>query len=449
MPEKLTFLGKIGYASGMFGYSILFNIISVMLIYFYVPPNNSGLTVLVPQVAVFGIFSLLSLIVASGRLFDAITDPLIAFFSDRSHHVKGRRIPFMMWSLVPSAIFCVLMFMPYRLGESNMNLSWLFLMQIGFYLSLTAYIVPYNALLPELASNGKEQVELSMWMSVAFVLGIVVASQTPLLADGFEVLGTDQRHRAIQLAIATLSGLAILLLSIPLLSVNEAKHCLAKPATIPLGSSLRQTLKNRNFRVFVMAETLYFIALMLIVSGMLYYLRVLLELEESMGGWVMGCMVVCSLFFYPAVLKYSELTGKRNLVLGSLIYLSVMMGALFYLGRLPLPPMVQIFGFAVFASIPLAVLGILPYAIIAEAAQIDSEATGQQKEGMYFAIRNMAIKFGQTIGIMIFAILTLFGKDPGDDFGIRLSGVLGFVLCILAALIFTGYRDRRNSKVSI
>jgi GPH family glycoside/pentoside/hexuronide:cation symporter len=442
MQVKLTFWGKIGYACGMFGYSILFNIISVMLIYFYVPPNNSGLTVLVPQITVFGIFTLLSLIAASGRLFDAITDPWIAFLSDTSKHKRGRRIPFMMWSLLPSAIFCVLMFTPYSLGENYSNLVWLFLMQLGFYLSLTIYIVPYNALLPELARGNKEQVELSMWMSAAFVLGIIVSSQTPLLADAFELMGTDQRHRAVQLAIATLSGSAVLLLGIPVLAVNEAKHCLAQPATIRLKGSLKQTLRNRNFRIFVFAETLYFVSLMLIVSGMLYYLRVLLLLPESMGGWVMGCMVLCSLLFYPAVLKFSITWGKRRLMLLSLVYLSLLMLGVYFLGRLPFLPAVQIFSFAVLASIPLAVLGILPYAIIAETAQLDSERTGQQKEGMYFAIRNLAIKIGQTVGIMIFAILTLFGKDPGNDFGIRLSGFMGFILCLVAAFIFRGFRDR-------
>ncbi|MEM9921594.1 MAG: MFS transporter, partial [Bacteroidota bacterium] len=77
----------------------------------------------------------------------------------------------------------------------------------------------------------------------------------------------------------------------------------------------------------------------------------------------------------------------------------------------------------------------------AELAEKDGMETGQQKEAMFFAVRNLANKFGQTFGIMIFAILTLFGKDPGNDLGIRLSGVFGFVLCMLAVLLFSRYQE--------
>ena len=106
----LTVGEEFGYAFGMLGWSILTNIITVMLIYFYVPPNNANLQSLVPQVTVLGFISLLSLVVAGGRLVDAVTDPLIAFWSDRSRHPKGRRTPFMRVAILPSIFFAFLFF---------------------------------------------------------------------------------------------------------------------------------------------------------------------------------------------------------------------------------------------------------------------------------------------------------------------------------------------------
>ncbi|CAK9253497.1 unnamed protein product [Sphagnum jensenii] len=41
---------------------------------------------------------------------------------------------------------------------------------------------------------------------------------------------------------------------------------------------------------------------------------------------------------------------------------------------------------------------------------------------MYFGMRALFQKLGQTLGIMAFAMLTLYGKDPGHDYGLRLSG---------------------------
>ena len=112
------------------------------------------------------------------------------------------------------------------------------------------------------------------------------------------------------------------------------------------------------------------------------------------------------------------------------------------MGRVPIDPTVQIFSFGIIAAYPLAALGILPQAVLADLADQDSMKSGQQKEGMYFAIRNFSTKIGQTFGLFIFAMLTIYGKDVGDDLGIRLSGVFGMAFCLLAALIFMGFKEK-------
>ena len=433
---------QFGYACGMLGWSIMINILAVMLIYFYIPPSNSGMGQLIPQATILGIFTLLSLIAASGRLFDAITDPLIAYWSDRSHHPKGRRIPFMKVAILPSVFFGILVFLPLEYRESYSNVWWLAVIQACFYLSLTVYIIPYNALLPELAPGSEAKVRLSTWLSLAFVLGIIISSQTPAIADliqgGFQV---SNRHAAFQLAIGGLYVLGGAFMFIPLFSIDEQRDCSGQPATVPLMAAFRHILTHRNFLIFITADFSYFVSITIISSGMLYFVKVLLFLNEGIGGVVMGVMVLFSLLFYPLVVRLANRVEKRKLVIWSLLSLGVALLWLFFLGKGPLPPRVQIFGFALIVAIPTAFLGILPYAIIAEIAEQDGSHTGQQKEAMFFAVRNFSTKLGQTVGIMAFAILTLLGKDPFDDLGIRLAAVFGGVLCILAGLIFTQFEE--------
>ena len=96
MPrEKLPPGKQVAYAAGMMGWSILSNLVIVMLPYYYLPPNNAGLVSLVPQLLLLGVVNILSVIAASGRLVDAVYDPFIASLSDKSRNVRGRRIPFM------------------------------------------------------------------------------------------------------------------------------------------------------------------------------------------------------------------------------------------------------------------------------------------------------------------------------------------------------------------
>ncbi len=426
----------------MLGWSIMINIIAVMLIYFYIPPNNSGMGQLIPQVTVLGIFTLLSLIAASGRLIDAVTDPLIAFWSDRSHHPTGRRIPFMRVAVLPSVFFGILMFIPLEYQESYHNVWWLTAIQAAFYLSLTVYIIPYNALLPELAPGSAAKVRLSTWLSLAFVLGIILSSQTPALADLIQgTFGLSNRHAAFQLAIGSLYLLGGVFMLVPLFTINEQRDCYGQPATVPLGKAFRHILTHRNFLVFIVADFSYFVSITIISSGMLYFVKVLLFLKEGIGGAVMGVMVLFSLLFYPLVVRLAGRVEKRKLMIWSLLCLGLAMMGLFFLGKMPLPPRVQIFGFALIVAIPTAFLGILPYALIAEIAEQDGSQTGQQKEAMFFAVRNFSTKLGQTVGIMAFAILTLLGKDPFDDLGIRLAAVFGGALCIVAGLIFTRFEE--------
>src|SRR5580698_7173133 len=176
MPvAKLPLNKQLAYACGMIGWSIMTNLIIVMLPYFYLPPSNAGLVPLVPQLLLFGVINILSIIAASGRFVDALFDPFIASLSDKSKNPKGRRIPFMKWAILPAVLFCSLTFCPLVKAESTTNAIWLTFTMICFFMSFTTYIIPYNALLPELAHTSAEKVKLSSFQQVGFVLGMILA----------------------------------------------------------------------------------------------------------------------------------------------------------------------------------------------------------------------------------------------------------------------------------
>jgi GPH family glycoside/pentoside/hexuronide:cation symporter len=414
-----------------------------MLIYIYLPPLNSGMKSLIPPIVYLGVFSILAIIAAGGRLFDAITDPLIAWLSDRSKHRKGRRIPFMRVGWIPAFAGCIAVFLPVQLAESKLNIVALIISLTVFYLAITVYFIPYNALMPEIAKTSREKITLSTWMSLAYVSGLIIAAQTPLIAHWMEHLfDIERRIHSFQIAIAVLSTIAGGLLLIPVITINEKEFTVSQPAQVSFFSSLWRTLSNYNFRLFIFADFSYFMAISIIASGMLYYLKVLLGLEEAMSGTVFGAMILVSLLFYPLVLHITKYVRKKFLISFGLIFMGLIFLAIYFLGKLPMPPKTQIYLFALLASVPVAILGILPYAVIAEIAQLDGLTTGLQKEGMYFAVRNFFYKIGMTVGIMCFTILTLWGKDPGDDLGIRLNGIVGFLMCTIAGLTFLLFREK-------
>lgn len=438
---------SIAYACGMMGWSMLINLINVILVYLYVPPDNSGLPALITQVAVFGIFNVISLITAGGRLVDAIYDPLIAHWSDNSRNPKGRRIPIMKWAILPSVVFCCLVFLPFNRYESAINIWWLSLMLIGFYVASTSYIIPYNALLPQLAQGGSaDRVKLATWQSLGYVLGIGLASNAFNITAWLQTQGVSEKLEALQYTVLMMALVAGCFMWITVRYIDERRFGKADIHPVAFREALRSTLRNTNFRYFMVADFAYFVSVTLITSGLIYFVTVLLKLPESIGNKLMITMVLVSFVFYPLTNIGAAKAGKKRIVILSLGLLAFIFLGLVYLGKFTISPLVQIYTLIGLAAIPMASLNILPNAILAELIERDKTETGQNKEAVYFAVRYFFVKIAQTLGIALFSMFLLYGKDPGNDFGIRLNGITGFVLCLGAAVLFSRFKETKATN---
>ncbi len=462
-PEKLPFSKQVAYAVGQFGWSTLMNLVNLTLVYFYIPPDTACLPFFVTQEQFFVVLNIITLILASGRLFDAVTDPLIAGFSDHSKHRKGRRIPFMFWSTVPAALFCALLFFPPTASESVTNIFWLVVIQFLFFLFITVYVTPYFALIAELGQTPKERLNLSTYISITYALGIVLAAQTPQIGNALSAGMELDKVTGLQFAVALVCVIAVIMMIVPTLFIDERRYCRPVESNVPIMESLKTCLKNPNFVPYVVADLAYFMGLTVIMTGMRYYIEVLLGIgvlpaegatagsdgcaqeagaaEQLLGG-VMTAIVVVSFLFYPVVNLLATRIGKKPLVLFAFLWFGGVFFLVYFLGQLPLAKELQIYVVAMLASIPMAFLGVLPNAILADIAEHDALKTGVRQEGMYFGARTLLQKVGVTGGVVVFAGLTNFGKDIGDDLGIRLSGMAGMALCVLAFMAFSRYRER-------
>jgi len=428
----------------MVGWSVMINLIGVMLVYFYLPPEGKGLNMLISQVTILGVFNLMALITASGRLLDAFYDPFIGRRSDMTKSKRGRRIPYMLYSIVPSVVFCVLVFFPPEQISGHANAIWLTIMLSFFFVATTTYIIPYNALLPELAATDGDKIRLSTFQQAGFVIGIVISSFTNNMADLFQQeMNVASRALAVQYAVIILCVIGVILMLVPVLSIDEKKYCRAQPSATPLKRALRDSLTNRNFIYFIVANLSYFMALNLITNGLLYDVTVLAGLPEAWGSKFISFMVFLSLLFYPVVNILAKRSGEKKLMIISFFILAFAFVGIASLGKIPIEPKMQLFILLAMAAFPAAALGILPNAILAKIAAEDLEQTGDSKEGTYFAVNYFAAKLGQTFGIALFAMLTIYGKDQGHDLGLRLTGICGCILCILAGWTFRGFKVKK------
>lgn len=343
---------------------------------------------------------------------------------------------------VPAALFCYLMFSPPHGEVSSSNLIWLIITQFLFYPFFSMYAMPHNALLVELSRTPKERIRLATFLSIMNALASLVAALVPLFATLFVKSMFVNQVTGFQYAIGALCIFCALCMLAPVLAIQEREYVQAHPSHDPILKSLKTTFKNPNFVKFGLADCAYWTGLNIVTTGMMYYLTVLLQLPVSSLTLVMLVLIIGTIAWMPLVNRLATKHSRRQLVEFAFIAFSFVFALVFFLGKLPLANQTQAIALALVASLPFSFLGILPTTLLADITDHDGLKSGTKREGMFFAARTMLMKLGQTFGIILFTTLLNFGKEVGNDLGIRLTGVSGFVLCMIAAWILHGYNDK-------
>jgi len=442
MRQKLPFKLQIAYALGQFGWSLLAGIISSFLIFYYIPSKDSGILSSIPQITFFGIFSIIGLITMLGRFFDAITDPLIATLSDRSTSKYGRRISFMRFSAIPFAILTILVFVNPVKGESILNAFFLAFTLLSFYLFFTMYVTPYLALISELGHTPEERLNLSTYISATWFLGFAISSQAPVLWNIFVDMGYD-KPLAMRITFAILSLIALIFLLIPVFTIDEKKYSVSSPSELKMMDSIKATFKNKDFRIFVFSDLVYWVAITVFQSALLFYITVLLNMKEEFFGLLFVLLGVGSFLFYIPINIIAKKIGKKKIMIIAFLMFIIAYVYGFFLGNLPIPNNIQAFILVALAAIPMAVFGIIPNVIVADIAEYDSKKTGISREAMFFGTRTFMSKIGQMISMIILSSLLLIEKNGSNAIGIRLTTLVAALFCLVGLILFMMYDEKK------
>ena len=446
--KKLT-TGKIWqFAAGQFGWAMLSGIISNWLVDFYQPDEaaiSQGQTVFIPQgLAILGIITVIGGITALGRVFDAFTDPMIASLSDRCTSKNGRRIPFLKWASLPLALATVLVFWSPVNEKSWINAAFLLVMVLAYYLFITAYCTPYNALISELGHTQQERLNISTAISFTFIAGTAVAYLAPAIWGIFvPALG---RVGAIRLTFTIMATVAWLCMLVPVFCIREKEYVNTVPVQESAFHSLAATFRNGEFRKFVGSDIFYWIALTMFQTGLPFFVTSLLKLPETMTTLYFVGMTALSVLFYLPVNKLTPKFGKKRMLLFAFVMFSTAFFYTSFMGKIPfLSAAAQGFVLMVFAALPMAIFGILPQAMVADIAESDSVTTGSNREGMFFAARTFAFKLGQSLSMLIFTAVSTIGTATGAGYRVAAFGAALF--CGIGAVLLVFYNENKINAV--
>ena len=434
------------FAVGQFGWSLLSGIVTNWMVYYYTGtpdaqnPNTGIFASGITQNPILFKLTLFGLVMAVGRIFDAITDPLIAGWSDRSSYKGGRRIPFMRAIAIPFALITIALFTVPQTANNALNDVLLFVILMCFYLFMTIFCTPYNALIAELGDTQEHRINVSTYISFTFIAGQSISFMLPNLAGMLE--GSFGQAGSIRMAVAIMSAIACIAMLVPSFYIKEREYIDSRPSETPAFRSLLKTFKNGQFRRFVYADVIYFFALTLFQTGLAFYETKLMGIEDTWTFPLTATMTAISVALYPVVNKLAPKIGKKKLiVVGFFTYALVFLitsvcGQGLYWG----------FIVAVCAAVPMAILGILPQACVADVAELSRLETGEDRSGMFFAARTFAFKMGQAIAMVVFTSITVKKLVDGVETVLpsqyRLTAVIATVTCLIGACLFLLYNEK-------
>jgi len=484
------------FAVGQFGWSLLSGIISTWLVHLYTGSaekfldTNGILSQFISQNPLIASLTLFGIITAVGRLFDAVTDPLIASWSDRSSYKGGRRIPFMKAASIPFALITAAVFVLPQTASVATNNTIIFVLLMLFYLVMTIYCTPYNALIAELGDTQKNRINVSTFISFTYIAGFSLSTLVPSLANIFQggkieailapiaasrgigleelmvllqgsaenVVKMDEvrtilspetlsqitlaQQYGMRIAIGIMCAVACVACLVPALFIKERDYIDSKPVQTPAFSSLVKTFKNGQFRRFVYADVIYFFAVTLFQTGLADFETRLMGIPSDNTFTLTVIMTVVSLVLYLPVNKLAPKLGKKKLIItGFFTYAAVFLitalcGKGFIWGLI----------IAVSAGIPMAILGILPQACVADVAELSRLESGEDRSGMFFAARTFAMKLGQALSMLIYTSVTVKhivnGEAIVEASQYRTVAVIATVTCLIGACLFLLYNEK-------
>ena len=440
MGKKVLYaLGQLGWSLGSFG-------VMNLLYYFYDSNSQADGSRMFP--VFIGSAAILGIIASLSRVFDGITDPLIAGLSDRNKSKFGRRRIYMAIGAFPFTLISILIFLPPS-SSAIFNTLWLFIFTFLFYMFMTMYVTPFFALLSELGHSPNERLQLSTMISITWALGFMIGNGTYALQGLLEGSGLAP-VKAFQTVLIIFAVVSVILMYLPVIFIDENRYCEKHSSKEGSFKAVINAFKNRDFLFFTLSDLTYFLALTFIQTGISFYIIQLLELPKEMASTLMSVLFLLSFVFYVPVGMVAKKIGKKNLLVIAFYLFIFSWLFLSFWGLLPLSTTAQAFMAVTFAALPMAIFGILPNAIVADIAEADGKRTGNYKAAVYFGARTFMSKMGASVTLLIFPLMSHMGgtmESAPTIRGIRSTTFAAMGFLILGLIFFLKYDEKSTLKM--
>lgn len=406
-------------------YFILDQLYNQWLSYYYLPPANE--TSLVPLLKQG--YLILAFIFA--RFIDAVSDPLIGYWSDNSKSRFGKRSFFMMLGGLPLGIFMIMYFYPPK-NSPLMMLTYLSVVGGLYFIAYTLVGAPYNALIPDLAKTKEEQLNLSTVQSVfrLFFTGVALVLPGILI----KTLGGGNTELGIRKMIILLSTVAVIGIYICVFFLKETELVKNNVKYEPL--SLKKSLsylKEKEIMLYFMGFFFFFSGFNILRGVLTYYLTIIMKLPISSMTTVSVVLFGVAGLTFPATNYLGKKYSYKKILILDILLLVIGTSGLIMVKesstRLP---------YLLFVICGLGLSGsafIFPQAMLSQLSIKLSETRKVSLEGFLFGIQGLFLKLAFLVQQVVVLSLITIGSEVNSG-SLKSATATGLRATLITALIF-------------
>ncbi len=395
---------------------------------------------------------LIGLVIFSAAIFDAVSDPVMGFFSDRFQTRWGRRKPWLAIG-VPIYAFAVWMLLNPGSGATIFYLAFFFILLRA---STTILGLPYAAWGMELSGEYHTRTMIQSAREKYVLIGLITASVIVLFSE--EVFDNTKAS----FVLSNFSWVIVTLLPVTVMLViwRVPEVPTFNAPKVPLISSLRKMYKNKLFIRLLTIE-------LLIAGGENFRNTLsLFFVQDYIGADKVGRLYVIyfvvGLAAIPVWDWIAKKLGKHQSLAMAMVFVGTVSISCFMLDYGQITEFYILFALKGFCF---GAFAYLPRAMLADVVDLDTVRSGSARPASYFAIHGLMTKCAASFGGLSLPILgyvgysALEGAVNGPD-ELRWLGILyalvptvvfviAFYLCItwpLTASIHTRLQNLVERK---
>jgi GPH family glycoside/pentoside/hexuronide:cation symporter len=369
-----------------------------------------------------------------GKLWDAVSDPMMGYISDRTRSPWGRRRPYLLFGALPVFLTMWAFFSVPRIENPYLLTLWAALALILLNTANTVINVPYASLTPELTSDYHERTSLNGYrfgfavvgtiIGAAAVMPLVNAFSSPRL--GFSITG---------LLLGSIVALTSLLC---FFGTKEKKRSPGDYPTAGFLATYGAVFSNRPYVLLLGTYALHLMGISFLQGILVYYTKYIYR-REDLTAQAMVILLLTAMVCIPLSVLVSKRIGKKRTYQICFALLAGGCMVIFCLGRLLGTSF--FLGMMVWAGAGVGFSYVAPFAMVPDAIEYDAHATGERKEGAFYGMWTFTAKLGQSLAVFLSGLILAGGgyiagavQGPGALLAIRL--IIGPLpaLMFLAAL---------------